>query len=89
MRISTRVVPAVGKYVEEKSRKFPQILKMPHTSQEISDFNSLVEHYLEASRDFIPDWLHHFLHDGGGGKCVSPRLTAVTQVLVQVSMSEK
>ena len=50
-------------------------------TEESSDVESLIEHYLEASKDFLPDWLHHVLHDyaaGGGGRCVSPQLTAVT-----------
>merc|ERR1719471_2069709 len=55
-------------------------------AEESSDVESLIEHYLEASKDFLPDWLHHVLHDyaagGGGGRCVSPQLTAVTAAAV-------
>ena len=54
-------------------------------AEESSDVESLIEHYLEASKDFLPDWLHHVLHDyaaGGGGRCVSPQLTAVTAATV-------
>merc|ERR1719471_2082910 len=54
-------------------------------TEESSDVESLIEHYLEASKDFLPDWLHHVLHDyaaGGGGRCVSPQLTAVTAAAV-------
>ena len=37
------------------------------------------------SKDFLPDWLHHVLHDwaaSGGGRCVSPQLSVVTYALV-------
>ena len=54
-------------------------------TEESSDVESLIEHYIEASKEFIPDWLHHVLHDyaaGGGGRCVSPQLAAVTAATV-------
>ena len=54
-------------------------------TEESSDVESLIEHYLEASKDFLPDWLHHVLHDyadGGGGRCVSPQLTTVMVLTV-------
>ena len=77
--------PEIIKEEEEKEQQIDEAVKEDeYPTQLEKDIDDTVEHYLESSQDFTPEWIHHLLHSFDSGPNGEPRRMSPKLIFITV-----